>query len=71
MTVMPAPTAARLWRPRRYPLSRPSGSAGCWKILPFGPGDEADALLARADAAMYRNKRAKPPILHPWVLRSA
>ncbi len=40
-------------------------------VKPFGPGDEADALLARADAATYRNKRAKPPILHPWVLRSA
>ena len=37
---------------------------------PFGPGDEAKALLARADALMYRVKRAKPRILHPWIRRT-
>ena len=36
---------------------------------PYGSGDEPDALLARADAAMYRNKRNKPRVLHPWRQR--
>ena len=40
-------------------------------VKPYGPGDEAEALLARADTAMYRNKRVKPRILHPWVRRTA
>ncbi len=39
-------------------------------VTPFGPGDEAEALLARADALMYRVKRAKPRILHPWIRRT-
>ena len=39
-------------------------------VTPFGPGDEAEALLARADALMYRNKRAKPRVLHPWIRRT-
>ena len=39
-------------------------------IKSFGPGDEAEALLARADALMYRNKRAKPRVLHPWIRRT-
>ncbi len=38
---------------------------------PFGPGDDLDTLVARADAAMYRNKRSKPRILHPWRRRLA
>lgn len=35
-------------------------------IKAFGPKTEAEALLARADAAMYRRKRAKPQVLHAW-----
>ncbi len=30
---------------------------------PFGPGDDADALLSRADRAMYANKRSSGPRL--------
>ena len=40
-------------------------------VKPYGPGDKPEALIARADTAMYRNKRAKPRILHPWVRRKA
>ena len=36
----------------------------------FRFGDKAEALLARADALMYGNKRAKPRILHPWIQRA-
>ena len=36
----------------------------------YGTDDGADALIARADAAMYRNKRAKPRVLRPWRPRS-
>ncbi len=35
----------------------------------FGPGDDVETLVARADAAMYRNKRAKPSVLHTWRKR--
>jgi diguanylate cyclase (GGDEF)-like protein len=39
-------------------------------IKAFGPDTEAESLLARADAAMYRNKRGKPQVLHAWHRRS-
>lgn len=39
-------------------------------IKAFGPNTEAESLLARADAAMYRSKRAKPQVLHAWHRRS-
>ena len=35
-------------------------------IQDFGPNDEATAVLAKADAAMYLAKHAKPRILRPW-----
>ncbi|MFQ5783821.1 MAG: GGDEF domain-containing protein [Alphaproteobacteria bacterium] len=38
-------------------------------IKPFGSGDDAERLLAQADRAMYRKKRAKPQVLHPWRRR--
>lgn len=39
-------------------------------IKAFGPDTEAESLLARADAAMYRKKRGKPRVLHAWHRRS-
>jgi diguanylate cyclase (GGDEF)-like protein len=35
----------------------------------FGCEDDANNLIARADAEMYRKKRAKPMVLHPWLHR--
>ncbi len=35
-------------------------------IQNFGPNDEAKTVLAKADAAMYLAKHAKPRILRPW-----
>ena len=35
----------------------------------FGGDDETANLIARADAEMYRRKRAKPLVLHPWLHR--
>ena len=35
----------------------------------FGDDDEANNLIARADADMYRRKRAKPLVLRPWLHR--
>jgi diguanylate cyclase (GGDEF)-like protein len=35
----------------------------------FGGDDEANNLIARADADMYRRKNAKPMVLHPWLHR--
>jgi len=35
----------------------------------FGGDDEANNLIARADADMYSRKRAKPLVLRPWLHR--
>ncbi len=35
----------------------------------FGGDDEANNLIARTDAYMYRRKRAKPLVLRPWLHR--
>ncbi|MFP6745765.1 MAG: GGDEF domain-containing protein [Alphaproteobacteria bacterium] len=35
----------------------------------FGCGDEANNLIDRADADMYRKKHAKPLVLRPWLHR--
>ncbi len=35
-------------------------------IQEFGPNDDAKTVLAKADAAMYLAKHAKPRILRPW-----
>ncbi len=39
--------------------------------IAFGADDEATNLIARADAEMYRRKRAKPLILRPWLHRAS
>lgn len=38
-------------------------------VATFGAGDEAADLVTRADAAMYRKKQAKPPVLRAWRIR--
>ena len=38
--------------------------------IAFGADDEASNLIARADADMYRKKRAKPLVLRPWLHRA-
>ncbi len=35
-------------------------------VQSFGPNDEPARVLAKADAAMYLAKHAKPHVLHPW-----
>ena len=39
--------------------------------IAFGADDEATNLIARADAEMYRKKRAKPLVLRPWLHRAS
>ncbi len=51
------------WQDYEIPVSASFG------IKPFGPDTTADTLLARADAAMYQNKKAKPRVLHAWRRR--
>ena len=38
--------------------------------IAFGGDDEATSLIARADAEMYRRKRAKPLVLRSWLHRA-
>lgn len=37
--------------------------------VPFDRSDDIASLIARADAEMYNQKRAKPPVLRPWLHR--
>ena len=53
------------YRSTRIPLRASFG------VVPFGPGDKAQALLTRADAAMYQSKRRKPVVLHPRARATA
>ena len=38
-------------------------------VVAFGRDDDIAELIAQADAEMYRRKRAKPPVLRPWLHR--
>ncbi len=38
-------------------------------VATFGAGDEAADVVTRADAAMYRKKQGKPPVLRAWRIR--
>ena len=44
---------------------------GSFGIVAFGADDETTNLIARADADMYRKKRAKPLVLRPWLHRAS
>ena len=38
-------------------------------VVAFDRNDDIASLIAQADAEMYRKKRAKPPVLRPWLHR--
>ena len=38
--------------------------------IAYGADDEVTNLIARADAEMYRKKRAQPLVLRPWLHRA-
>ncbi len=36
-------------------------------VVAFDRGDDIASLIAQADSQMYQKKRAKPPVLRPWL----
>ncbi len=38
-------------------------------VTAFDQSDDIASLIAQADAEMYQRKRAKPPVLRPWLHR--